>query len=105
LRVEGGSLLAGGADNKIYILDESLQVKSSIDVPACPRAVDMSGDKIICGMRDGTIMEITGQGADKRVVMESHSDGELWGLDVVANNPNFFVTSADDNKLKVWDCT
>jgi WD40 repeat protein len=98
-------VLAGGADNKLYILDESLAVQSSIDLTSCPRAVDILGDKIIVGMRDGTIMELTGNGASKKTVMESHSDGELWGLDVVTNNPNFFVTSGDDNKLKVWDCT
>ena len=32
--------------------------------------------------------------------MESHSDGELWGLAIV--NSDNIVTSADDNRLKTW---
>lgn len=32
--------------------------------------------------------------------MESHSDGEVWGLAVV--NEDLLVTSGDDNKLKTW---
>ena len=32
--------------------------------------------------------------------MESHSDGELWGLSVATND--VFATSCDDNKIKAW---
>lgn len=32
--------------------------------------------------------------------MESHSDGEVWGLSVVNND--VVVTSGDDNKIKTW---
>jgi WD40 repeat protein len=35
--------------------------------------------------------------------MESHSDGEVWGLDVSHQSPNLIVTAGDDNKVKVWD--
>lgn len=34
-------------------------------------------------------------------VMESHSDGEVWGLSVV--DQNTVVTSGDDNKIKAWN--
>jgi WD40 repeat protein len=61
----------------------------------------MKGGKIIVGCRDGTITEISG--GSKNVLMESHSDGEVWGLDISKENPNLFVSSGDDNKVKVWD--
>ena len=32
--------------------------------------------------------------------MESHSDGEVWGIAVINND--IVVTSGDDNKLKTW---
>jgi WD40 repeat protein len=32
--------------------------------------------------------------------MESHSDGEVWGLAVVNND--VVVTSGDDNRIKAW---
>ena len=38
--------------------------------------------------------------------MESHSDGEVWGLEVGTRaGHTYLVTSGDDNKLKVWDPT
>ena len=33
--------------------------------------------------------------------MCSHSDGEVWGLDELANGQ--IVTSGDDNKVMFWD--
>ena len=32
--------------------------------------------------------------------MESHSDGEVWGLSIVSED--VVVTSGDDNKIKAW---
>jgi WD40 repeat protein len=34
--------------------------------------------------------------------MESHSDGETWGLAVSGDS---IVTSGDDNKIKVWNAS
>ncbi len=33
--------------------------------------------------------------------MQSHSDGEVWGLDL-SNDQDTIVTSADDNKIMTW---
>lgn len=74
---------------------------NTIQLDATPRAVDMIGDKIIVGCRDGNIIEI--DGANKKIVMQSHSDGEVWGLDTHPTQPNVIVSSGDDNKLKSWD--
>jgi len=35
--------------------------------------------------------------------MQSHCDGEVWGLDVHPNSPNLIITSGDDNKCMLWD--
>jgi WD40 repeat protein len=32
--------------------------------------------------------------------MESHSDGEVWGLSIA--NQDTLLTSGDDNQLKAW---
>ena len=103
LRITEDKILAGGADYKLHVLDSEFNITTSHDVGSIPRACDLLGDKIIVGCRDGTIYEIEGE--NKKAVMESHCDGEVWGLDVSSDNPNMFVTVGDDNKLKVWDCS
>lgn len=35
--------------------------------------------------------------------MQSHSDGEVWGLDLVGTDK--IVTTCDDNKVMVWSST
>ena len=35
--------------------------------------------------------------------MESHSEGEVWGL--APTDDSHVVTSGDDNKIKCWDIT
>ena len=37
---------------------------------------------------------------EKAEIMQSHSDGEVWGLSVV--NQDTLLTSGDDNQLKAW---
>ena len=103
LRIVENKILAGGADNKLHVLDANFNVTTSHDLGSIPRACDAIGSKIIVGCRDGYIYEIAG--GNKKVVMESHCDGEVWGLDVSSDNPNVFVSVGDDNKLKVWDCS
>lgn len=45
------------------------------------------------------INEKSGQG---QVVMNAHSEGELWGLAVHPSIPQF-VTASDDGSLRIWD--
>ena len=40
------------------------------------RALDLVGDVVLCGNRDGSIIEISSND-EKTVLMESHSDGEV----------------------------
>ena len=54
------------------------------------------------GTRDGTITICGKDGGNKREVMHSHSDGEVWGY-ASTNNGQHIVTTADDNQILLWD--
>lgn len=102
LNVVGDNILTGGKDNTLKISNISLQVIKTIELKSFPRAIDMRNDVILCGNRDGSIMEISSNG-NKSVLMESHCDGEVWGLAISKTEEQIFVTVGDDNFVKVWD--
>jgi hypothetical protein len=54
---------------------------------------------MLVGLRNGSIYEVSGD--SRKELMFSHSEGEVWGLDV-SNFPKV-CTSGDDNKIIVWD--
>lgn len=35
------------------------------------------------------------------IILESHSEGETWGLALCGND--YLLTCGDDNKIKCWD--
>jgi len=48
-------------------------------------------------------MGADGNGSDRKDIMNSHNDGEVWGL---CQGPDGnIVTSGDDNKIMLWDPT
>jgi len=102
--MDGDSIIySGGSDKKLNMLNANLETMESHMMEATPRAVDARDDKIIVGLRNGSIIELKGR--NKKTIMQSHSDGEVWGLEVSQNDPNILVSSGDDNKLKVWDAS
>lgn len=89
-----------GADNTLAVFDKSLNKVNEIAIQSPARAVDFKDGNIVCGLRDGTILEVDGSG-NQKTLMYSHSDGEAWGLDV--DKSGLLVSCGDDNKIVAWD--
>ena len=73
-------IYSGGSDKKLNVLNSNLETMESHMMEATPRAVDARDEKIIVGLRNGSIIELRGR--NKQTIMQSHSDGEVWGLEV-----------------------
>lgn len=103
LRFVDGKLYSGGKDGNMAIINtSSLTVEKTISFNnVLIRAIDVHGGKALVGLRDGNIFEVEIGSGNKKVIMESHSDGEVWGL--AAGDDNHVVTSGDDNKVKTWN--
>lgn len=103
LRFAEGKLYSGGKDGNMAIINtSSLSVEKTISFNnVLIRAIDVMGSKAVVGLRDGTIYEVELGSGNKKSIMESHSDGEVWGL--AAGDDNHVVTSGDDNKIKTWN--
>lgn len=103
LRFVSGKLYSGGKDGNLVITNTtSLQVEKSISFGGVLiRAIDVVGTKALVGLRDGTIYNLDLNNQNKQIIMESHSEGEVWGLGIA--DDNHIVTSGDDNKIKVWN--
>lgn len=95
-----GCIFSGGKDGTVFRIGTDFNVEAIAQFDSPVRAIDITtGNKMVVGLRSGSIVERDGSGAEKEV-MFSHSDGEVWGLQV--NYPTV-VTSADDNKVIFWD--
>jgi len=93
-------ILVGGKDS-ISVFDSNLQKTGNIAVGAQVRSLDSDGNNILVGLRDGTILE-TNTSNSKKILMQSHSDGEAWGLSICPNT-GLIATTCDDNKVMTWD--
>lgn len=94
-----GKLITGGQDKKLIVWDGAMNPVITIALPAVPRACDLKDGLYAIGMRDGTIALYKGD-KEEQIVMKSHHDGEVWGLDIAGDH---VITSCDDNKIMVWD--
>jgi WD40 repeat protein len=103
MRWAAGKLYSGGKDGNIVITNTtSLQIESTISLGSTlVRAIDINGGEALVGMRDGTIYQMNIASQDKKMIMQGHSDGEVWGLALGDDNTVF--TSGDDNKLFCWN--
>jgi WD40 repeat protein len=93
-------ILVGGK-NSITVYGPTLNKISTIPVSAQVRSLDTQGTNVLAGLRDGTLIEID-DAANIKTLMQSHSDGEAWGLSICPNT-GLIVTSSDDNKIMTWD--
>jgi WD40 repeat protein len=76
------------------------EVERTVEVGALVKALDFNEGKLVVGDNNGRIVEID-DGDEIKVLMNSHSTGETWGLDLL--DEGRFVTSGDDNKVMVWN--
>jgi len=95
-------VVTGGKDNVLIEFSEDFKEVRRVKVSACPKALDQNGEgSFVVGLRDGSIVEFV-NGTEPKLLMSSHSDGELWGLDICPVT-GYVLTTADDNKIMVWD--
>jgi WD40 repeat protein len=111
-RKQGDDVLvfAGGKDKKLTVFkfDGKLNKLWEVEVDAAPRSLDLFNDQILMGLKNGSlvVMPYTADGKGKPdVVMTSHCDGEVWGLEVIeiAEGDYRILTSADDNRILAYN--
>jgi WD40 repeat protein len=96
------ALISGGADLTVkFLKPDTLEQLKSFVVDAIPRSVDYSRFLLV-GLRNGSIFEYDITNNAKECIMQSHHDGESWGL-VVIEGENKYITSGDDNKILMYD--
>lgn len=102
------NIFAGGNDKKInvYSFDgKSLTKLRAMDLEAAPRSIDVYNGQMIAGLKNGNIMVSPVSANDFKVVMRSHCDGEIWGLEVIhlEGGEVRVLTSADDGRILAYD--
>jgi hypothetical protein len=96
-----GKLYSGGRDGRVCIIDPAAgECLEAIDFGMLPRALDVYNGNLIVGLRNGSIVECNLETKEQTTYMQSHNDGEVWGL---ALDDAFVYTSGDDNQVKKWD--
>ena len=96
-----GKLYSGGRDGRVCICDTSTyECIKAINFGMLPRAIDAHNGKLVVGLRNGSIVETDLETEEMTTYMQSHNDGEVWGL---ALDDAFVYTSGDDNQVKKWD--
>ena len=61
-------------------------------------ALDILDGKILVGHDNGKIQTVNVDGSNKQLVMASHFDGEVWGLETLEDQGTF-LTCGDDNMI------
>jgi hypothetical protein len=110
-KTAGGEIvLAAGNDKTLtcYKFDGSLSKLWSIATDAPARSIDLFNGQILLGLKNGSVCEMpfSAQGTNKpNVVMTSHCEGEVWGLDVVTISKGEYrlLTSCDDNRVLAYN--
>ncbi len=102
LRFTEGKLYSGGKDGNVCIINtQSQSVEKTISFDGVLiRALDVYGGRAVVGMRSGTIFHVDLATDQKTPIMNSHSDGEVWGLSVPTDD--LVLTTGDDNQIMSW---
>ena len=108
---DGADLVLVGGNDKtltVYTFKGDLSKLWSYKLEGAPRSIDLFQGKLLLGMKSGQIMEMDYKANGKvkpNVIMRSHCDGEVWGLDLIklGKGNMVAVTTADDNQILAYD--
>ena len=103
IRFSEGKIYSGGKDGNLNIIDpNSLQLQKTLNFNGILiRAIDVKGGEALVGLRSGSIYRVDLATETQKVIMNSHSDGEVWGMSLP--NDEIVVTTADDNQILAWN--
>ena len=105
--------MSGSKDGKVAIISVgagTFKLEKMIDLEAAtltvPKSIDFFKGNLIIGLRNGSIMEFKNILDDKaedngKTLMQSHFEGEVWGLTLVGNNK--VLTCGDDNRVMLFN--
>ncbi|XP_030627440.1 echinoderm microtubule-associated protein-like 6 isoform X1 [Chanos chanos] len=100
----------GGRDGCIRLWDIDFKPITKIDLRETEqgykglsiRSVCWKADRILAGTQDSEIFEVMVRDRDKPLlIMQGHSEGELWALHVHPKKP-LAVTGSDDRSVRLW---
>ncbi|KAM6977453.1 echinoderm microtubule-associated protein-like 6 [Aplochiton taeniatus] len=100
----------GGRDGCVRLWDSDFKPITKIDLRETEqgykglsvRSVCWKADRILLGTQDSEIFEVMVRERDKPVLlMQGHSEGELWALDLHPKQP-VAVTGSDDRSVRLW---
>ncbi|XP_034043528.1 echinoderm microtubule-associated protein-like 6 [Thalassophryne amazonica] len=100
----------GGRDGCVRLWDSDFKPITKIDLREAEqgykglsiRSVCWKADCILAGTQDSEIFEVMVQDRDKPVLlMQGHSEGELWALDLHPKQP-VAITGSDDRSVRLW---
>ncbi|XP_055039416.1 echinoderm microtubule-associated protein-like 6 isoform X2 [Misgurnus anguillicaudatus] len=100
----------GGRDGCVRLWDIDFKPITKIDLREVEqgykglsiRSVCWRADRILAGTQDSEIFEVMVRDRDKPLlIMQGHSEGELWALDLHPKQP-LAVTGSDDRSVRLW---
>ncbi|XP_076879607.1 echinoderm microtubule-associated protein-like 6 isoform X2 [Brachyhypopomus gauderio] len=100
----------GGRDGCVRLWDVDFKPITKIDLREAEqgykglsiRSVCWKADRILAGTQDSEIFEVMVRDRDKpQLVMQGHSEGELWALDLHPKQ-TIAVTGSDDRSVRLW---
>lgn len=103
-------ILTGGKDGCIHIWNSQFVRQWSFDLKVARpeifhhqiQSLSAISGMLVLGTKSGELVEVNLLSKESSVLVESHSAGELWGLDRHPTKANF-VTCGDDLTVRVWD--
>jgi len=100
---EGLMITCGSKDKCLNVWktsDMKMDPSLKIELNGIGKSTDIYKGQFIVGTSNGKIILI--EGKKKKVLINGHGFGEVWGLDISAKTGKI-VTTSDDNKILVFD--